>query len=354
MTRTTRYWKLDLLLLVVGAVVGLAVVLLGLQGGYLRSLLVLPLVLFIPGYALVAVLFPERRSSIESDDMNETSTVTSASSGTTGLLFAVRVALSVAASTALVGAITLLATLTGLGFSPVVIGVGLFVLSVALAAVAVARRAVLPSSERAGIPPRSSFWTPSRQTLRVASPLGDRSSDGGVSRFANVFLVVALVAFVGSVGFAAVDTTTGTTDTFTEAYLVTENESGGYVAGDYPQVIERGESAPITVALGNHEGEPREYTVVTKLQRLDRTPNGTRVVEERTVSQFTQRVADDETAYVGRELSPSLSGNQLRYRFLVYEGSPPETPTAANAYRTVQLVVAVDGDGASTSLEAGF
>lgn len=351
MKTSHRRWTLDLLLVVAGAVAALAVILLGVSGSVVRSLLVIPLIVLYPGYALMAAVFPERRSDIASDKMGADQTLTRPTPHTAGLLYSVRLVLAAAASIAIVGGVALVTNVLGMGFAAVPVGLAVFVVTVLFTAVAVARRAMLPTDTRAGVPPLSElFGSAAAAAGRVSSPLSGSSKDSSVSFVVNALLVVGVVAFLSSVGFAMVETQSPESD-FTEAYLVTENESG-YQTSGYPQQLSQGEATPITLALENHEHESQTYTVVGELQRLDRTANGSQVVEERELYRTQQTVADGETAYVQRDVTPTMSGDSLRLVVHVYQGDAPEDADRETAYRTVQLVVSVGGEGGSQSLQS--
>ncbi|WP_049985868.1 DUF1616 domain-containing protein [Halobellus rufus] len=342
MTSSHRRWTLDLLLVVAGAIAALAVVLLGIEGSLVRSLFVVPLIVLYPGYALLAVIFPERRSEVDSDRLGPDLSLTRPARHTAGLLYSVRLILSATASLALVAGVALLTNALGRGFDAAVVGFGVFVLTVVLTAVAFARRASLPSDVRAGLPALSSVFG------AVSSSSGGQSSSLSAARrspvplVVNALVVLSLLVFLSSVGFAMVETQDPDAE-FTEAYLVTENETG-YTASDYPRQLSQGETTEYTLALESHEQEPTTYTVVTELQRTEQTANGTQVAEEEELSRTRHTVEDGETAYLDREVQPTMSGDGLRLVFHVYEGEAPENADRESAYRTVQLVVSVGGD----------
>lgn len=352
MNPSHRHWTLDVLLVVVGAIAALAVILLDISGSVVRSLLVVPLIVFYPGYALLAAIFPERRSGVESDRMGRERTLTNPTPHTAGLLPAVRIILAATASLAIVGAIGLVTNFLGLGFAADVVGVGAFGVTLVLTSIAVVRRALLPSDAREGLPPLAViFGSAATAAGTLNTPLSRESREESVSVVVNLLLVVSLVAFLSSVGFAMVATQSPESD-FTEVYLVTENGSE-YDTSGYPQQLTQGEPTQLTLAVENHEHETVSYTVVTELQRLDRTANGSTVVEERELWRTEQTVEDNETAYVQRDVTPTMSGDSLRLVFHVYEGAVPDDPDRSNSYRTVQLVVSVggSGDGSTQSLQ---
>ncbi|WP_144800001.1 DUF1616 domain-containing protein [Halorubrum depositum] len=345
-------WTLDLLLVVVGAVTALAVILLGVPGSILRSLFVVPLIVLYPGYAVLAAVFPERRSDVESDRMDADQALTRPTTHTAGLLFSVRLALAAALSLAIVGGIALITNFLGLGFAAPITGVGAFAVTMLFTAVAIVRRATLPRETRAGLPSLAvALGSLPDAVGDTRSPLSGGSRGSSISLVVHVLVVVSVLLFLSSVGFAMVETQSPDAE-FTEAYLVTENGSE-YDAGGYPQQLTRGEPTQTTLAIANHEHQTQRYTVVSELQRLDRTANGSRVVEKRELWRAQQSVEDGETAYLQRDVTPTMSGDSLRLVFHVYRGEAPENPTRQNAYRTVQLVVTVgDGDGGTPAIRS--
>jgi uncharacterized membrane protein len=339
-----RLWKHDLLFVVCASVAALAAILLDLPGSVVRSALVVPLIVVLPGYALMAAVFPDRRSAVNSDAMGPDSSVTVPTTRTTGVLYSVRIALSVAASVALVAAVALLTNFLGLGFDAVTVGTGVFVVTVLFTAVGFVRRATRPRAERAGVPPLSELR--SGPTPDLTSPLSSGPRDSSSSIVVRAVVAVSVLAFFGSVGFAAVETQTADAE-FTEVYFLPQNGTASD-ASDYPHRLTRGEPSRVRLAISNHEGRTQRYTVVTELQRIDRTANGTRITEEAELARFRRTVEAGETVALARNVTPTLEGDSLRLVFLVYEGDAPANPTRETAYRTVQLIVSVgDGGGAS-------
>jgi uncharacterized membrane protein len=339
-------------LVVVGAVTALAVVLIDVPGSILRSLFVVPLIVLYPGYALLAAVFPERRSDVESDRMDSDQALTRPTQHTAGLLFSVRLVLAATLSLALVGGIGLLTNFLGLGFAAPITGVGVFVVTMLFTAIAILRRAMLPEEARAGLPSLAiALGSLADSVGDVRSPLSGGYRDSSVSVAVNVLVVVGVIVFLSSVGFAMVDTQNPESD-FTEVYLVTENGSE-YDASGYPEELTQGESTPMTLAIANHEHQTQRYVVVSELQRLDRTANGSEVVQERELWRAQRPVESGEAAYLQRDVTPTMSGDSLRLVFHVYKGEAPRNSTRENAYRTVQLIVAVDGgDGSMESIQS--
>ncbi|ELZ89467.1 hypothetical protein C453_00285 [Haloferax elongans ATCC BAA-1513] len=348
MKSSHRRWTLDLFLVVAGSVAALAVLLLDVSGSVVRSLFVVPFIVLYPGYALMAAAFPERRSDVDSDTMPKKETLTRPTPHTAGLLYPVRLVLSAASSLAIVGGIALLTNFLGLGFSAINTSLGVFAVTMVLTASAFVRRAMLPAEVRSGLPPFSIAYSSAATAAgHIKSPLSTEPRDSPVPLLVNVLVVLSVVAFLSSVGFAMVETQNPESN-FTEVYLVTENGSE-YDASDYPRTLSQRDETPITLAIENHEHRTVTYTVVTEIQRLERTNNSSRVVEERELSRTERPVESGETAYLQRDVRPTLSGDSLRLVFFVYAGEAPDNPDRTSAYRTVQLMVDVGDDATGQS-----
>lgn len=272
-----------------------------------RMALGLVAVLFAPGYALVAALFPMKGV------------------GTGGFE---RLVLSVGLSVCLVPLVGLGLNYTPWGIRPSTLTGAIGTTTMVLTLVAAIRRRRTPPSER--FRPRI-LGLLLDVIARIKTP-ADRST-------LNVLLVIGLVVATSGIGFAALDADRG--EQFTEFYLLTEDpETGETIAGEYPDEIVRGEAAPIHVGITNKEGETMNYTVVVLLQRFNEEGA---VQEVQKVDVYTVTVPDGETLEESRELRPETTGEDLRVTYLLYTGSPPEntTPGTDTAYRQVHIWIDV-------------
>jgi uncharacterized membrane protein len=320
----------------------------------LRVVFGLPFVLFVPGYAFIAALFPEAgESPVGGDDAPEGAGEAGDRSGIDGIE---RVALSFGLSIAVVPLIGLVLNFTpwGIRLVPILVSVSAFTLiAVAIAAV---RRWELPEEERFRVPYRE--WAAAgRAELLEPDSRGDAAL--------NVLLVFSILLATASVGYAVAVPKQG--EQFTELYLLTETEEGDLVAEDYPTEFVRGEPRPLVVGVGNQEHGTTEYTLIGKLQRVEirRTGNGSMnytsnpgnvsvndtsgtqnvsitVLEEEEIVRFTPTVDHNETWIRQHSVTPTtLTGDRLRLTYLLYKGSPPNDPGVDNAYRRVHLWVNV-------------
>lgn len=291
----------------------------------LRVAFSLPFVLFVPGYAVIAALFPEDPASDERQETQWSS-----------ITHIERVLLSVGTSITVVPLIGVLATFTpwGITLAPVVIGTSMF--TVVCTAIAAYRRRALPPDQRFSVPYRTWIGT-GRERLFEPSTKVDLAL--------NVMIVMTILLVAVSVGYAVTGPQQG--DQFTEFYILTENETGELVADGYPTEFERGESESVVVTVANHEYEPTSYSVVLQLQRIEETAVGnqtTLIVQDRETLDVveTGELAHDQTWHRESDIEPTMTGDQLRLAFLLYQDTPPDEPTSENAYEEVYLWVNVE------------
>ena len=324
-------------------------------------------VLFLPGYAFIAALFPEAGSTPESTEtfsstgQSETEetdqstkpspvpgTDAAASDDETGSLLGAdslsnrdsfqsgidgieRVALSFGLSIAIVPLIGLVLNFTpwGIRLVPIVVTVSGFTL--ACVVVAAQRRWELADDEQFSVPYRT--WVETGKT-ELFDP------DGRMDAVLNVVLVLSILLAVGSVGYAVAVPPQG--EEFTEFYLLTESPDGDFVADNYPETMSVGEPAELIVGIENNEYETTEYTVVVQLQEVTTEGNNSTVDERTELDRFTTTVEHNETHHERHTLQPTRAGGDLRVKYLLYDGAVPETPTTETAYRDLHLWIDVE------------
>jgi len=338
----------------------------------LRVLFGLVFVLFLPGYAFIAALFPEAGTSppatnpsddetpeataaAESDTGTESDEQVSVLSApiTRGIDGIERIALSFGLSIAIVPLVGLVLNFTPFGIRLVPIVLSITGLTVLLTVVAAVRRWELPPEERFDVPYRRWIDTARGELLEP---------DSNIDAALNILLAVSVLLAVGSVAYAVAVPPQG--EQFSEFYILTEGDDGDLVADDYPETLVVGEPHPLHVGIGNNEYEPTTYTVIVQLQRVEietttptddpaATPgasdrNGTaeqsvRVLERTELDRYTDTLEHNTTSIEQRDLTPTgeLTGEELRVTFLLYKGDPPADPASDTAYRDLHLWVDV-------------
>jgi len=290
------------------ATMGLAglpvLVLLVLGASPVTLLVALPLLLLLPGYAIVSALYPVRGST---------------SIGPVG-----RFALSIALSVAVTPAVAFVANYTvGVYARPVVVGVATVTISVAV--VAMGRRAGVDPDASAGPDPLGRVATIAdryfhgSRSLRTTAPLEATSKTDVVL---NLVVVGAILVFTASVGFAAlVPQDAGVS----EAYLATTSGENVTIVQD-PSELSQAQRDSVVAVVENQEGHEQSYTVQIVAQDVTRTSDGVQVDGERELGTQSNTVATGSAWQV--DVPPS-DGDRTVVR--VYQGQADSEP----AYRLV-------------------
>lgn len=305
----------------------------------LRVVLGLPFVLFVPGYAFIAALFPEAGDSPTTTDEtpDEKEPVPDGADG--GSIDGIeRVALSFGLSIAIVPLIGLVLNFTpwGIRLVPIVVALNGFIV---VSTVVAARR-------RWALPPANRFTVPYQTWVATArSELFEPETN--TDRALNVLLVASILLATASVGYAIAVPQQG--EQFTEFYLLTESDDGDLVADDYPTEFIAGEPQSLVVGIGNQEQRPVTYTVVIEIQRVETIGNDTVVRESQQLRRFQPRVEANETWTRSHTVAPQLTGERLRLQYLLYRDTPATPLNRSAAYRELHLWVNVTAASAETA-----
>lgn len=307
-------------LLVVGLAVALGIIatLPGVEGTPFGAVVRAAFVGFVPGYALVAVLFPARGPDHTSTDRTRSRRIGH-------ITRFERAVLSVGVSCGLLAAVAgglYVASVAGTAATAVRI---LAVVTAAFAAVAAVRRLALPPSKRFG-----------RSTMAWVDALTPLQSVGR-DLFSTVAVGFVVLFVLSSAVYAMVPVQN---DGYTELYLLHE-ENGEAVSEDYPSELAVGQDQPLIVGIGNDEGSETTYTVVVQLQEVDSGEAGPTVQSATELDRFEVTLDDGETTERERVVTPDRSGENLRLTYLLYVGEPPESPDEENAYRSAYVWVDV-------------
>ena len=261
-----------------------------LNESFLRIVFGIPLVLFIPGYALIAALFPKAQ---DIDGIE-------------------RVALSFGLSIAIVPLIGLVLNYTpfGIRLDPIVISLAIITSILCLAAQY--SRATLPEEERFFVP----FRTMQGAVREEFFPNGEQSR---TDRILSILLLVAILAAVLTTVFVIVVPKEG--EKFTEFFILGEKQK----AADYPDRILSGSNATLYVGIGNHEYRPVNYTFEAYLVEMtfDETTNTSSLASMRRLDRFIVPVRHNETVIQPYSFTPDrVSDNRLE--LLLFDERVPD------------------------------
>lgn len=304
------------------------------------------LVLALPGYALVAALFPARTAATGAQSFDVPRTGLRSRPPRDWQVTAVeRLALSVVCGLAVVPAVVLGVDLSGRPVAVEPVLVGLTGVTAALALVALARRAQLPPDRRFAVSLRG-LLARAGVGRSGSSPL--RADAGSLARL-DLAVAASLLVLLVVAGYAA--THPPRDDGFTELYVVTGNVTGADETV-YPSTLVRGESRPVAVAVTSREREPTRYTLVATLRATG--GNGT-VAGVEPVGRRSLTLAPGETGRVTLDVTPTVAGSGARLLVLLYRGDPPAEPTPASAYRVLDLEMTVveEADGSTSTADDG-
>lgn len=266
---------------------------------------------FVPGYALVAALFPNAGGRITRLE---------------------RFALSIAASCGLLGIVAGGRFMSSVMVSTTAVVGVLAIVTITLLVVATIRRSALPPSERFGR--STTTW------IGLLVPFGSGRSGGDLlSTVAFGFVVVFVLS---SAAYAMVPVQE---NGYTELYLLQEGGNDP-VSEEYPTELTAGEEQPLVVGIGNEEGTTTTYTVVAQLQAVETEGSQLNVQSVTELDRFEVSLQDGETVETEHAVTPEQSGQDLRLTYLLYVEDPPESPSEENAYRSTYVWVDVtESDG---------
>ncbi|MCQ8893776.1 MAG: DUF1616 domain-containing protein [Methanolinea sp.] len=283
-----------------------------------RVVLALPMVLFVPGYALIAALFPAKG---EIDGLE-------------------RVALSFGLSIAVVPLIGLVLNYTpfGIRLDPVVLSLVIF--TVAMAIIAQVRRAQLPRGERFSVPFRAIWRSIASELFPPAATRLDRAL--------SLLLIVSIVAAVGTTVYVIVVPKEG--EKFTEFYILGKEGK----AADYPTELVLFRPESVIIGIGNHEYRNVTYFVEILLldQQFDPVTNTSSILSMDRLSSFSVTLPHNATYQERYTFVPeNPQGNQVKF-LLFMDGTPPDTVWGTDrinaSYRDLHLWVRVkEGSGRS-------
>lgn len=197
----------------------------------IRTILGIPMVLFIPGYVLIAALFPGR------DDIDGIE----------------RAALSFGLSIAIVPLLGLGLNFTPWGIRIIPIIVTLVIFSLLLWAIAYFRRLELPQDKRFEVPLKAAIAGVKEEFAR---------QENRTDRILTLILVLSIVFSLITLVYVIVTPKQG--EKFTEFYIL--GASGK--ASDYPREVSPGVPVSLIAGIVNHEYSGINYTLRVQVQNI--------------------------------------------------------------------------------------
>jgi uncharacterized membrane protein len=294
MERNLEQMPADLLAAVVIALAVLLFTLTPLSGLFLRIPIGLLMVLFVPGYVLIAALFP-RKGDLDGIE---------------------RIALSFGLSIAVVPLIGLGLNYTpwGIRLIPVVISIVAFTLL--MAAVAYWRRISLSPEERFSLHLRQ--WIDS-----IKNEIREEGERGWVDKALTIILILSIIASIVALVYVVVTPKEG--EKFTEFYIL----GPGGKAYDYPTEVRAGNNSTVIVGVVNHEYRLTNYTMEIQL-------NNTPAVDILLIMRMNLRLQHNDTWEQPLTYILDETGDRQKLQFLLYKEGNFTAP-----YRDLHLWVNV-------------
>jgi uncharacterized membrane protein len=276
-----RNYHLDIILVVAITLLTVAFVLIPpLNKTFVRTILGILLVLFIPGYSLIAALFPKwgDLDGIE------------------------RAALSFGLSIAVTPLIGLALNYTpwGIRLDPILISLTIFTL--AMCVIAFLRRRKLPEEER--------FFVPFGGFVKDIK--GSFKGESKTERILSIILIISIILAISTTVYIIVKPKQG--ETFTEFYILGQNGT----ASNYPTNLTTGQNGSMIIGVVNHEYTTTDYLLVVKVNNT--------ILKNQTLS-----LTNGQKVEIPYNFTAGSTG-QKKMEFLLYKLPDNET-----AYRSLHL-----------------
>ncbi|MHB8102817.1 MAG: DUF1616 domain-containing protein [Methanosarcina sp.] len=273
----------------------------GLSETAVRNILGLPLVLFLPGYALIAALFPAK-SDLDGIE---------------------RTALSFGLSIAVVPLIGLGLNYTPWGIRLLPILISLSVFTFLMCGLAYLRRAKLPETEAFEVPFRETALSLKAEVLEKPKSKLDQAL--------TVVLVLSILLSVATLIYVIATPKEG--EHFTEFYILGPDGK----ADNYTTNYVLGESGTVIVGIVNHEYRPINYTMEIRLE------NKSLPLPE---NQKQITLAHNETWQEPVTFTPLLEGQNMKLEFLLFNETDRTVP-----YRDLHLWIDVNTTETNETLD---
>jgi len=271
---------------------------------FLRLILALPVILFIPGYVLIAALFPD----------------------TTDIDTIERFVLSIGASIVVTPLIGLLLNFTswGIQLEPVLVALTIFIIVMIL--IAVYRRAAVPTESRYTLPVPELL-----QHIQKGDAVSRKSAGNRIVFWVCIFAILMVI-----VSAILVISLPKPGDKFTEFFILGENKT----AEAYPEVISPDTPQLMYTGIGNHEYRTINYTVEVYLIPENETVPATSS-DSRLLKSYSLTLDHNQTSVLPLKFSASAPGNYLAEFLLFNEIVPGQDVSGQDrinvSYRNLHL-----------------
>ncbi|HJH29363.1 MAG TPA: DUF1616 domain-containing protein [Methanosarcinaceae archaeon] len=250
---------------------------------FIRTILGLIMVLFLPGYALIAALF------IGKDDLDAIE----------------RIALSFGLSIAVVPLLGLGLNYTPFGIRLVPIIITLSFFTISMLAIAFIRRGSLPKDEQFSVPFQKIYASIKHEI--------NTKPESKIDRILTIILVISIIASVSMLVYVVVTPKQG--EKFTEFYIL--GPEG--MADNYPTKLLIGHTSNVIVGVVNHEYETIDYTIKF-------------ILANETLNSLQFQLGHNSTWEQNIEFTPEHTGNDSKLNIFLYRDN-----NFTESYRSLHL-----------------
>jgi len=312
LSRVLRGLPVDLLaVLAILGVLGVLSSVVDVQLRLARFLFGSVLLFVLPGYVLVAVIFPG--NSADRYHQSPGGTVTFAR----GITWQERLALSFGTSVALVPIFAFVVSFDD-AFSRTAVFLTLSLFVLLGVAVALVRRLQLSPQHRFAVPVGQ--WLDDLWTFLTA---GD-----GRDTVVNVVLVVSVLLALGVVGYAVA--VPQPRAEYTSVALMTD-QGGDLVSSEYPTAMTQGQAAPLVLAVENHRRDRTRYTAVVEFQQVQQRNGQLVVLAQRELTRMQTSLGPGQTWQRPHRITPPIAGDNHRIVYYIYRDDAPENASLRTA-----------------------
>jgi uncharacterized membrane protein len=272
--RRFAYPYLDLVLILITTAAAIVVIFAPFASyGTVRAIAGLLLLFFIPGYAMLAAIFPKKETIKHIE----------------------RAIFSLVFSVIIVGGSGLILNYTQFGLAPAPLVAFISVFIIVSTCAAYARRRPLSSEE--------SFTISTPRVSDVRRALSLQEVTGTLDKTLVIVLILILVTSLIATIYLLATPYSG--QHYTELYVLGPDGK----AQDYPSQLRLGENKSVIVGVTNHEQRAVDYTIVTTL-------NGT--TGSSTISTENFSLTNDQNWEKTEVIQPDQTGTNLKLSFLLY------------------------------------
>jgi uncharacterized membrane protein len=262
-----------------------------LNESFIRIILGLFLLIFLPGYSLISALFPEG----------------------TGLEGMERIALSVGLSVAIVPLIGFVINFTPWGIREIPLLTSLSAFTLLMSGVAYSRRRKLPENKTFGISLRASAF--------ILLTKVTEKSESKTEKILRTFLAISFLVLIGTLTYVTL--TPHEREPFTEFYILGPQK----MAENYTTEYVQGESGTYIIGIVNNEYKTMNYTMDVRVE------NGSLPFQKNLKN---MRLAHNTTIEEPLKITPLTEGKNQKLEFLLFNETEKKIP-----YKNLRLWINV-------------